>query len=167
MPPNAWSIRRLEPGDHAFLRRMLHAAVHVPDGESAPPESIVDDPALARYVADFGERPGDIGVVAHTDDEPVGACWIRLFSSDEPGYGFVADDVPELSVAVVESMRRRGLGTEMIEAVMRLASDADFELVSLSVAERSPAVALYERLGFEHVGWEGTSMTMVRPSLGL
>lgn len=145
---------------------MLHAAIYVPEGDTPPPESAVEQPELAHYVDGFGDRFGDIGIVAVSDDGPVGACWLRLFSADDPGYGFVAADVPELSVAVVPERRGTGLGTEMIEAVLRAAADADFERVSLSVDQRSPALNLYERLGFEHVGWEGTSMTMTRPSLG-
>lgn len=166
MATDGWEIRALGPDDVGFLKRMLHAAIFVPDGEPEPDESIVDDPGLAHYVIGFGERFGDLGAIAHVGHEPVGACWLRLFPDDAPGYGFVAADVPELSIAVVEGRRDRGLGTELIESTLRMASEVDFELVSLSVDERSPALGLYERLGFEHVGWEGTSMTMVRPSLG-
>lgn len=146
---------------------MLHTALYVPEGEEPFPASVVDHPPLLHYVAGFGDRFGDIAKLARVDEDSVGACWLRLFSAADPGYGFVAADVPELTLAVVPDMRGLGLGTALIESVLHVAAEHDFERVSLSVDERSPALALYERLGFEHVGWEGTSMTMTRPSLGL
>lgn len=162
-----WTIRSIESSDQIFLRRMLYMAIYVPPGEPPLLESIVEQPELEHYVLDFGARFGDMGVLAVIDDEPVAACWLRLFSAVDPGYGYVSDDVPELSIAVVPQARGRGLGTALIESALSVAAEADFERVSLSVDGRSAALALYERLGFEHVGWEGTSMTMTRPSLGL
>lgn len=146
---------------------MLYEALYVREGEDALPESVLDEPELRHYVEDFGERPLDLGVVGLDGARPVGACWLRAFSRDDPGYGYVADDVPELAMAVVEEVRSRGLGTMLIEAVLRQAAEQEVELVSLSVDARSPALRFYERLGFEHVGWEGTSMTMVRPTTGV
>jgi GNAT superfamily N-acetyltransferase len=149
--------------EHApFLRRMLYEAVYVHEGEDPIPESIVDEPELSRYVADFGDRTGDLGLVALDGDEPVGACWLRIFPGEESGYGWVADGVPELTIALIGEARRQGLGTALIEEVLEIARTQGVERVSLSVDRRSPARRLYERLGFEPVGGEGTSMTMLR-----
>ena len=34
-----------------------------------------------------------------------GAAWFRLFRRDAPGYGFVNEETPELSISVVPSRR--------------------------------------------------------------
>lgn len=143
---------------------MLHLALFVPDGEARPPESVLDDPELRRYHAGFGEQAGDLGlIVSDTDtgEAPVGACWLRRFTVDEPGYGFVAPDVPELSIALVDEARNQGVGTVLIERLLGLAAEQGTRRVSLSVDARSPARQLYQRLGFVAADEDGTSITMV------
>lgn len=140
---------------------MLFEALYVPDGAEPVPETILDEPALVHYVAGLGERSGDLGAIALDTDGPIGACWLRTFTAEDPGYGWVADDVPELSIAVLDRARNRGLGTVLVEAVLHEAATQGIGRVSLSIDPRSPALRLYRRLGFDHVGWEGTSMTMV------
>lgn len=149
-------------GDIGFLREMLFEALYVHENEERFSRSVLDEPELHRYIAEFGARPGDIGVIAQVSDGPIGACWLRLFHREAPGYGWVADEVPELSVAVVEACRGLGVGTAMIEAALQLTADAGIGRVSLSVDPRSPALRLYQRLGFEVLGRSGTSLTMLR-----
>ena len=137
-------IRRGSPADVPFMRSMLaHAyAWRVNAFEAEIP--------LSRYVDNWG-RPGDVAVVAHETGNRVGAAWLRIFAPDEPGYGFVDDTTPELSIAVVPSRRRHGLGQELLDALLAAARAAGHESVSLSVELDSPAVAFYERNGFERV----------------
>ena len=98
---------------------------------------------------------------------PVGAAWFRLFEPDRHGYGFVAPDVPELSLAVAPEHRRRGLGRDLLEHALRRAEEAGHRQVSLSVEPDNPALRLYERLGFERVGKSGGSWTLIRRSPAL
>lgn len=63
-------------------------------------EDVLRDPHTVRYVGGWG-RPGDLGLVAVEDGGALGGAWARALTSDEPGYGYVADDVPELSMAVL------------------------------------------------------------------
>ena len=59
----------------------------------------------------FG-RPGDAAVVAvdRAGGARVGAAWYRLMTEEEPGYGFVAPGVPELSIGVAGHFRGHGVG---------------------------------------------------------
>jgi len=82
----------------------------------------------------------------------VGAAWYRLFEEDEPGYGFVDRNTPELTIAVVPSRRGRGVGEELLDALLERARSARYTAVSLSVEPDNPALHLYEKHGFSKVG---------------
>ncbi|HTO02035.1 MAG TPA: GNAT family N-acetyltransferase [Microthrixaceae bacterium] len=162
LSPVVFSLRQAQPSDIGFLRQMLYEALYVHEDEASFPEAIIDEPELRRYVDDFGSRPSDLGLIGLDGGVPVGACWVRAFSLEAPGYGWVDDETPELTVAVMAMARRQGLGTTLIESVVELASVQGVERISLSVDARSPALRLYERLGFQHVDRSGTSITMAR-----
>lgn len=112
-------------------------------------------PEAEKYVDGWG-RPGDLGVIA---DDDLGAAWIRRFTKEDHGYGFVAPDVPELSIGVAKDARGRGVGTALLEELLTQTGDSS---ISLSVETDNPAVRLYERFGFVRVGYVGTAWTMLR-----
>ena len=124
-----------------------------------PPTTSAPSPNSAHYVAGW-PRPGDRGVVAEAG-QPVGAAWLRTFSPEDPGYGFVEAAVPELSVGVVPGWRGRGVGTRLLEALLAQARAQGLAAVSLSVEPDNPALRLYERFGFVAVGDVGGSLTML------
>jgi ribosomal protein S18 acetylase RimI-like enzyme len=122
------------------------------------------DPELAdlpvtRYVEGWGRR-GDRAIIVVEGFQPVGAAWYRLFSAAEPGYGFVDEATPELTIAVVPSRRGRGYGAELLGALLRQARSDGFASVSLSVEPENPALVLYERHGFAKVGERGDAWVM-------
>ena len=80
--------------DEPFLWDMLYLALYVPPGEPPLPRSVLSQPALARYVHNWGASPGDQGLIAIVDGVPVGAAWLRLFPSSDPGYGIVSESIP-------------------------------------------------------------------------
>jgi GNAT superfamily N-acetyltransferase len=100
------------------------------------------EPPLQRYIERWG-RPGDTALIAIQDFQPVGAAWYRLFKEDNPGYGFVDEATPELSIAIVPSRRGGGLGSELLDALLERARAEGHEAISLSVEKHSPAVGLY------------------------
>jgi ribosomal protein S18 acetylase RimI-like enzyme len=119
------------------------------------------DIPLTRYVDNWG-RPGDVAVIAHDTGNRVGAAWLRRFKAGEPGYAFVDEQTPELSIAVVPSQRSRGLGRELMDALLEDAREAGYAQVSLSVEQDSPAVGFYERYGFEVVGEQDGGLVMLK-----
>ena len=146
-------IRAAGPNDVRFLRDMLRHAYYWRMNESA-------DLPVARYVLNWG-RPGDEGLVALDDANPVGAAWYRLFPREEAGFGFVDEQTPELTIAVVPSRRGKGFGHELMTGLLERARRAGYDALSLSVAKTSPAVSLYERYGFRTVGESDDALTMV------
>jgi dihydrolipoamide dehydrogenase len=105
---------------------------------------------VARYVDRWGRR-GDAAVVAIEGYEAVGAAWYRLFSRAEPGYAFVDERTPELTIAVLPALRGRGIGHQLLEALLDLARGEGYEAVSLSVEPGNPSRKLYEQYGFRVV----------------
>lgn len=133
------------------MRDMLRHAYHWRLSEDA-------ERPVYRYVRNWG-RTGDAGVIAMEGPHAYGAAWYRLFTADEPGFGFVDEKTPELTIAVVPSRRGKGAGKEMLEALLDLARTNGFEAVSLSTDERQ--VVWYEQFGFETVSESPHAVTMV------
>ena len=163
IPRRSDSRRRLpgviRPGgtaDVRFLRDMLRHAYY---WRSAAPDAPMED-SVQRYVNGWG-RPGDAAVIAIERTGPVGAAWYRLFPESEAGYGFVDEQTPELSIAVVPSRRGRGYGDELLVALLAQARREGFGQISLSVAADNPALKLYEKHGFRRTGEADGSQTMV------
>ena len=154
------NVRAAGAADLPFLREMSYEAATWRPEEHAPLESVLADPHVVRYLSDWG-RPGDAGVIGEEQGRPLGAAWFRLFPADEPGYGFVAADVPELAIAVAVGARGRGIGTQLLVALVDRARESGHRAVSLSVEPENPARRLYERAGFVRVADDGGAWTMV------
>ena len=104
---------------------------------------------------------GDYGLIAEQDG-PVGAAWYRIFTEVTHGYGFVAEDIPELSIAVIASRRHEGIGRRLLVDLIEASVDQGHPAISLSVIDSNPARGLYESVGFVYVGKRGSSWTMIR-----
>ena len=160
LPPFSVAYRPLTPHDQSVVWDMLYHAIYIPSGGTYPARSILEDPEIAHYAADFG-RPGDLGFLASSGELPVGAAWLRLFPPDDPGYGFVAPDMPEISLAVVPGWRGQGIGTRLL-GLLLTAAELSHPAVSLSVVAANPAVRLYRRTGFVTLRHDGDSLAMIR-----
>ena len=144
--------------DEPLLWTMLYHVIHVAPGAAPPPEDIVRGPELSRYVEGWSDD--DLGVFAELEGEPLGAAWLRLLTGERRGYGYVADNVPELAVAVLPQWRGRGVGSALLRRLL-LAARERHTRVSLSVNAANPARRLYERLGFRDVEPRSAAIVMV------
>ena len=153
--------------DPAFLAEMLYEAVnwHDDGAEERPPlDEILARPENARYVEHWG-RSGDVVFFAlDRRDEPVAAAWYRRFTADAPGYGYVADDIPEISIAVYPEFRGQKVGSLLMGALTARAERDHERALSLSVHHDNPARRLYVRYGFEVHAQNGDTLTMLRSS---
>ena len=153
-------VRALTADDEPALWEMLYLAIYVPPGQAPLPPDIVKAPRLAHYVRGWGSTPGDMGIAAVDDaGGMVGAAWLRVFNHQDPGYGYVDDDTPELSIAVRPEYRGKGMGSRMLEALL-LAAGQKFQRISLSVSIGNPAERLYRRFGFEEIRRGDQDITM-------
>ena len=148
MTDSSYRIRRAVAEDRGFLTDMLVEAVNwSPEREPEPRRRVLSDPRTAHYIADW-PRDTDIGVVAEVASQPVGAAWLRYFPADDPGYGFVAPDVPELTVGVAAPWRGRGVGRALLRAAAESAAQAGITRISLSVERKNFAHGLYRSEGY-------------------
>jgi GNAT superfamily N-acetyltransferase len=118
------------------------------------------DPDLPvfRYVKNWG-RPGDAGVIASAGPNAYGAAWYRLFPASAPGFAFVDEQTPEVTIAVVPSHRGKGTGGELLEALLERARADGFSQLSLSAEPGQ--TGFYEKYGFRELRREDGTVTMV------
>lgn len=101
-------------------------------------------------------------VVAIDDaGQPLGAAWWHLH---QPSMLQMPDGspIPELTMAVADGSRGKGIGAALIEALVNEAVP-QFPVLALNVHLRNPATRLYMRSGFRVAGkgrgWFGVAMT--------
>jgi GNAT superfamily N-acetyltransferase len=144
-----YGIRLIQPGDEPFLWDMGWEATAVDAGMRALGRVAAFTMPHVRHYLDGWGRPGDTGVVAvASSGQRLGAAWYRLFPEEDPGWGFVAPDVPELSIGVTTDARGRGVGSALLDALLALAREEGYRALSLSVDRQNPARRLYESRGF-------------------
>jgi GNAT superfamily N-acetyltransferase len=158
-------IRPTQLDDEPFLWDMGWEATAVDAGmRERGRDAALAIPHVRRYLDGWG-RPGDAGFVAVTEDgRRLGAAWYRLFPAEEPAWGFVAVDVPEVSIGVAADARGRGVGGALLGALLALAREEGYRALSLSVDRQNPARRLYERKGFRDAGISDptdSSVTMI------
>ncbi len=148
-------------GDFTFLATMLgEAAVWRPDKPTPTADQVLANPRHSMYLAGW-PRPGDHGLIAE-QDAPVGAAWYRTYTEASPGIGFVAEDIPELSIAVVAFRAgHQGIGRRLLVDLIHASDSQGYPALSLSVAEANPARRFYELMGFVCVEKHGSSWTVV------
>lgn len=138
-------IRVMEPSDFPCLGEFLYQGIFVPQGENPPLRSVINEPEINIYLKDFGQKPGDIGVVAEQNGQIIGAAWTRIIR----GFGFIDENTPELVISIFPEFRGLGTGTKLLKKLFKLLKDRGYEQTSLSLDRRNPALSLYKKLGYK------------------
>lgn len=163
MADDLWSTRRATADDDAFMADMLVEAVNwSPEWKKQSRSRVLSTHRTAHYIVGW-PRDTDLGVIAEADGERMGAAWLRFLPAADPGYGFVAADVPELTIGVAAKWRGRGAGRALLRAIADQASSAGICQISLSVERKNFAQQLYLSEGYHIVDSSGNdSDTMVK-----
>lgn len=151
------TIRPLRSDERWLLTEFLYEAVWVPEGAPPVPRTVLQEPALRRYVEDFGRAADDRCLAAVCDGRVAGAVWVRRMH----GFGHVDDATPELAVALYPEYRGRGVGTLLLRAMLDLLRTEGYTWVSLSVQRENRAAAWYLREGFELLAERDGELVMV------
>ena len=150
-------IREIKPSEYSFLKEMLYQAIFVADKEVVLPREIIEQPALIKYIRDFGQD-GDFCLVAEQYGKLLGAIWIRLIN----GYGFVDSETPELSMAVLKEHRGKGIGKQLLVTMIEGLRNNRFRRISLSVDKENYAHRFYKSYGFADYFVSEKSIIMTR-----
>lgn len=161
MALHRYTVRLATLSDRMFLRSMLYEAAF-PVGRDRPPAEEFYASGAAKAFVDGWGRPGDHGVIAEADFEPVGAAWFRVFEEGDTEAGFVGGETPELVIAVEPAHRGRGVGGLLLEALLQTARQEGHTAIGLNVPVRdAPAVSLFRRLGFATTRERDGVLTMI------
>jgi L-amino acid N-acyltransferase YncA len=143
MPP-LYKIRPAQPGDAAALRAIRNDVI---EHSTAMWTTHLLSPAEGRaWLADNLTRRS--AYVAEADSTVIGyANWAPWRPKD--GYRHTVED----SVYLTSGHQGRGLGGELLAALVAAARDAGAHVMMASIeASNTPSITLHQRAGFELVG---------------
>ena len=140
-------IRELDFDEYDVLEDFLYEAIFVPEGVEKPSRDILEKPELRLYIDCFGFIEGDNCLVAEADGKIVGACWTRIMED----YGHVDNSTPSFAISLYPEYRGRGIGTKLMQEMLKLLKEQGYEKASLAVQKANYAVRMYKKVGFEIV----------------
>lgn len=139
-----FNIRFIRKDEYMLLDDFIYEAIFIPEGVEPPPRSIIQQPDLQVYIRNFGAEKDDICFVAEIDGKVVGAVWVREMND----YGHIADGVPSFAISLYKEYRNLGIGTKLMETMLRELKTRGYERASLAVQKANYAVKMYKKVGF-------------------
>ena len=133
--------------ENKVLDTFLYEAIFIPEGVPPPPKDIINQPELQVYVKDFGEKEGDLCLVAQVDDDIIGAVWVRIMND----YGHIDNETPSFAISLLKDYRNYGIGTELMKQMLLKLKKQGYKQASLAVQKMNYAVCMYKKVGFEIV----------------
>jgi ribosomal protein S18 acetylase RimI-like enzyme len=152
-------LRPVGDEDLAFLRRVYSSTrteeLAVTGWDDATKEAFLAQQFAAQHAHYLGNYEGATYDVVIVDGEPAGRLYVARWD----------DEIRVMDVALLPEHRGRGVGTRLLESLLE-EGERSGKKVSIHVERANPAVALYERLGFEPVEEKGVYVLMERVSAG-
>jgi|GEM_PF-1097089 len=147
VPEPGYKIREMRAEEYPLLENFLYEAIFQRDEKNLLPKFVINEPALKIYIENFGGLPHDFCLCAEIDEAVVGAVWARTIN----GFGHVDEKTPELATSLFKAHRSRGIGTALLEGMLKLLAEKGYEKVSLAVQKDNYALKMYENLGFRRI----------------
>ena len=139
-----YRIREIRENEYYVLSEFLYEAIFIPEGTEKPPKSIIEQPELQVYIADFG-KSDDWCLVAEVKEKIVGAVWVRIMND----YGHIDDETPSFAISLYEEYRNMGIGTVLMRDMLEFLKNKGYKQTSLSVQKENYAARMYQKVGFE------------------
>ena len=90
-------IREIKKEEYPILSDFLYEAIFIPEGMEKPLKTIIGQPELQVYIADFG-KADDWCLVAEVKGKIVGVVWVRIMND----YGHIDDETPSLAISLYD-----------------------------------------------------------------
>lgn len=142
------AIREMRREEYPLLEEFLYQAIFQKDPQNLIPREEIYKPSLQVYIAGFGDKPDDYCICAEEDNRVVGAVWVRII----PGFGSVDDQTPEFAISLLPEARGKGIGTQLMQAMLRHLKKHGYKQTSLAVQKANYALRMYKKIGFEIIG---------------
>ena len=156
-------LRKSKHSDLPFMKEMLYEAVYWRPNPNKPSfDEGLANPGVSNALDNWGNREGDVAVIALVDANPAGAAWYRFYSDDNSIRGYIDETIPTIAIAVHKDYRRQGIGEKMMEWLIDHASKHNIQRMSLMVSKDNHAIKLYRKCGFLEYADKGDSLLMVR-----
>ncbi|MFB6310862.1 MAG: N-acetyltransferase family protein [Salinirussus sp.] len=140
-------LRQAESADRESLVEMYRAFDPADRAQGIPPCRESD---IREWLASITERDTRAVVALH-ESRPVGHG--MLVADSEGGY--------ELALFVLQAYQGAGIGTALLETLLGLGAETGVERVWLTVERwNDPAIAVYEKVGFERTDDSGFELEM-------
>ena len=121
-----YRIREIKESEYSILPDFLYEAIFIPEGTEKPPKSIIEQPELQVYIADFG-KSDDWCLVVEIKEKIVGAVWVRIMND----YGHIDNKIPSLAISLYEEYRHLGLGTSLMKEMLQFLKDKGYKQIKL------------------------------------
>ena len=151
-------IRPLHPNEYHLLKEFLYEAIYIPEGVKPPAKEIVDLPELKVYIENFGTQKDDFCLIAEIEGKVIGAVWSRIMND----YGHIDNETPSLSISLYKEYRGKGIGSHLMQKLIKSLGDKGYKCVSLSVQKANYAVNMYIKLGFKIIKETNEEFIMVK-----
>lgn len=135
----SFAIRPATPADVPIIFQLIQALAAY---EKLSHAVTGTEEALRQHL--FGDRPYAEVLLAYTPAEVIGyALFFTTYSTFLTRPGLWLEDL-----FVLPAYRRQGVGTALLKALARLASDRDYGRIEWSVLDwNTPAIQFYDRIG--------------------
>lgn len=139
--------------DYQFLREMLFEAVFWSKSKEDRPslEEGLSYDYMKHVLVDFGDRLGDIAVIAEIDGVKAGAAFVRYWNEEVNIRGYVSDEIPVFVIGVSEDFRRMGVASALMNALKDQVVKEGITKISLCVTKTNVSYDLYVKQDFEIV----------------
>ena len=145
----SYAVRRAEPGDAEGLKRLGDEVTAEPEGWLATSNGWRSAGDERRYLRAIRRYPHAAVYVAEAEDGAI-VGRLSLARDQHPASRHVAD----IGLMVAATHRRRGIGQALLAVAVEWARENDVRKLELHVFPwNEPAIALYERFGFEREGY--------------
>lgn len=154
-------IRELNSKEYSVLEDFLYEAIFQTDENNLLPRSIIEQPSIKVYIDNFGKKKDDYCLVAEIENRIVGAVWIRILADEIRGYGNVDKETPEFAISILKEYRQKGIGTLLMNEMIKYLKHNGYKNTSLSVDKKNYAAKMYQKLGFEIIENRETDYLML------